>query len=463
MFGEAFGKMGVSDETVKGKLLRSIAKESDFGTLLVSTERGDLADFGVKCGEMAANALIKHLDLEKALMNKIAAKGAAAAATGLVKGALAVKDGDYTGAAKELSSAFIGYFPAGRAYQAAVEVIDASIASWKDYEFDEAYRNYIKDAGDSTAVSDDDWNTMCTAQLRGYLIRLQDEAKSRYCEVNGISRGKLDEDKTLSGRIENQAAADLRKIFERRLSGEQKIRENEAACGKIIEGFRRDLLLERGAFRFDVDMDIEDRLRTLFAARQNILDLFDGKMPVLKSGESAEANLNEAIAKWITLGPKKRGEFYKWLEQKGYKSKVKLAGGGFAWVRAGTVTYDRKKEIEEANKNRAGVYSYSAASSEGSYSYTWTYVGKGDTYYDPDLLHGENSTSKCTWTVPPTTIQGGETVTLSLELSFGSQELSFYSDNAGASADFDKWDVDPVSSRGALFGSKTRTRKIISK
>ncbi len=109
------------------------------------------------------------------------------------------------------------------------------------------------------------------------------------------------------------------------------------------------------------------------------------------------------------------------------------------------VNYDRKKEIEDANKNRAGVYSYAASSAPGSYSYTWTYLGKDDYYYDPPTLNGENSTSNCTWTVPPSTIKGGETITLSLSLSFGSQKLSFYSDNAHADADFDKWDVSPGS------------------
>jgi len=33
-FNEPFEKMGISDETIKGKLLRSVAKENDFGTLL---------------------------------------------------------------------------------------------------------------------------------------------------------------------------------------------------------------------------------------------------------------------------------------------------------------------------------------------------------------------------------------------------------------------------------------------
>jgi hypothetical protein len=325
-FNEAFEKMGISDETVRGKLLRSVAKEYDFGTLLVSTERGDVADFGIKCGEMAANALIEHLKMEDALMENITGKGAAVA-TGLVKGALQLKDGNYTDAAKELGSAFVGYFPVGRAYQATVEVIDAGIASWKDYELDEAYRNYVKDAGSGSAVRDDDWALMCSTQMRGYLIRLQEESKNLYCAVNnGKSRSTLDKDKALSERIATQAGVNLRKTFEKRLASEKVIKKREAEYEQIIMGFRRDGLLERGEFRFEFGMDVERRLRTLFAVRQNVLDLFGGRMPVLTIDESAEGNLNQAIAMWISFGPTNRGEFYKWLEEKGYLKKVEAPG-----------------------------------------------------------------------------------------------------------------------------------------
>ncbi|NLT58419.1 MAG: hypothetical protein GXX99_05600 [Clostridiales bacterium] len=115
----------------------------------------------------------------------------------------------------------------------------------------------------------------------------------------------------------------------------------------------------------------------------------------------------------------------------------------YHWVLVDTVNYDQKEELKAENERRAGTYEYDWSSAPGSYSYTWTYVGEGDTWYDPDLLHGETSTTQCTWTVPPSTIKGGETVTLSLKLEFGAQELSYYGDHASASADFDQWDVPP--------------------
>ncbi len=443
-FNEAFENMGISDETVKGKLLRSVAKESDFGTLLVSTERGDVADFGVKCGELAANALIKHLKMEDALMDNITGKGAAVA-TGLVKGALQLKDGNYTDATKELSSAFIGYFPVGRAYQAAVEVIDAGIASWKDYELDEAYRNYVKDTvGGFATVSDDDWALMCATQMRGYLIRLQEEAKNAYCAVNGISRSELDKDKALSARIASQAGANLRKTFEKRLASEKTIKGKEAEYVRIIEGFKKDLLLERGAFGFGFDTDIESRLRTLFAVRKNILDLFGGEMPVLKSGESAESNLNEAIAMWISFGPERRGEFYQWLEEKGYIEKVKPsatpAAPTYAWVLTETKTNDWQSKLDAENKKTEGSWRRDIAASAGSATFTQTYIGKGNTWLKPGL----SESGQVTWTAPSkTTILPNEEFSIDLTAThlhndhsnqsggwWGSAQV-FYIDEAG--------------------------------
>jgi hypothetical protein len=414
-FNEAFEKMGISDQSVKGKLLRSVAKEYDFTSLLVSTERGDVADYTVKCGEMAANALIKHLQIEASLMENLTGKGAAIA-TGLAKGALQMKDGNYTDAAKELSSAFIGYFPAGKAYKATIELIEASIGSWKDYELDEAFRNYVKTAGSSSKLSDDDWATMSSAQLRGYLIRLQHEAKERYCQVNGISRKELDDNKDLSSRIVTQTEMNLRKTFEKRLGSETEIQAKQDEYQKIIEGFKRDLLLERGVFGFTFEMDIESRLRSLFAARSIILEMFDGEMPVLNPGESSEANLNEAIARWVSFGPKNRSEFYKWLEEKGYAKKPTTTEKEFGWVliESRTNESDWRKKLDEINKNENWLTEVSASQNSGVFHYT--YIGpdqsKTVAYH---LFPGNSASGEATWSAPKkNTYKPDEEVSLDL-------------------------------------------------
>lgn len=447
MFDEAFEKMGLSDSSMQGKLFRSIAKETDFGSLLVSVERGDVVDFSTKCGEMAANALIKHMKLEQSLMENLTSKGAAIT-SGLSKAAIKVYKGDYTDAAKELSSAFIGYFPTGKAFQAAAEVIDAGIASWKDYELDKAYNSYLEAANDGKygyKIKSDDWSTLCS-QMNGYLARLQSEAKDAYCAVNKITRSELDADKTLSKQIADGVVTNLKKQFEHRLASKLEIEKKEAEYGKIIEGFQSSDLLTRTKFGYDVEQSVEERLRVLFNARKNILDMFGGEMPVLAVGESAEANLNQAIGKWITLGPKKRGEFYKWLEEKGYTSKVKLSGGGFAWVLSKTDTYDGKESMDATNKG--GVYQVEASISTGNYYFKDTYIGETDTWYNPPKKNGESLAVQANWSTPPSQFAGGEKIELSVSIAATSNSQSFFSFSAKTEAYFDKYDITPGFSSG---------------
>ena len=103
--------------------------------------------------------------------------------------------------------------------------------------------------------------------------------------------------------------------------GEDYIKKSVAQNEKLIQGFIKSGLLTRGSNRFEFGQDIETRLRSLYAIRGNVLEIFDVYMPVLKTGESAEENLNEAIYMWISYGPQGRDKFYDWLKQKGYFGK----------------------------------------------------------------------------------------------------------------------------------------------
>ncbi|WP_070000547.1 hypothetical protein [Cellulosilyticum sp. I15G10I2] len=317
-FKIAFEKMGLSDATAQGELIRAVISENDFASLIVSAERGDVVSYTAKCGEMAANALImKYKGGDKYLTN-LAGKGAAAA-TGVGKALIKVYDGNYKGGAEELSLAFVNYFPAGRAFTATKEAISKGINTWRDSEIEYAYKSYNKMVGNGVYgfVSTDDWNTLLQ-QIGPALMRMQLEAKQAYAAQRGISINDVYKDKTLSAKIDQEVSANLKKTFDKRKANEVNIKNREAEYTKIVQGFMRDGLLTRMSFGFAVDMDIETRLRTLFAVRQNILGIFDGKMPVLSIGENAEQNLNQAIAEWIRLGPKQRDKFYDWLEQKGY-------------------------------------------------------------------------------------------------------------------------------------------------
>lgn len=156
---------------------------------------------------------------------------------------------------------------------------------------------------------------------------------------------------------------------------------------------------------------------------------------VVRHRENKIGKGKSAGSRWVLLG------ILALLSSQIVFPSIKAHAEGGEWRMIDTKNYDGKDQVDATNAN--GAYSATSSSSPGSYSYTWEYLGDTDTYYDPDLLNGENSSSICTFSVPPSVIMGGETVTLSLSLQFGAQMLSYFSDAASASADFDQWDVEP--------------------
>lgn len=116
----------------------------------------------------------------------------------------------------------------------------------------------------------------------------------------------------------------------------------------------------------------------------------------------------------------------------------------YHWVLVDTILYDGQEAIETKNKGYVGVYDTRGNASPGNYSVSWNYVGETDTYYDPDIIHGEGEGSQAIFSTPPSTIKAGETVSLSLSLSFTENTLSFFDGRVSAVANFDKWDLEPI-------------------
>lgn len=106
----------------------------------------------------------------------------------------------------------------------------------------------------------------------------------------------------------------------------------------------------------------------------------------------------------------------------------------YAWVLVQTINEDDKANI--AHLNKGGIYQASATASPGSYTYSKKYIGETDTYPDPDQINGEGYAMKLDISVPPKIIQGGDIVSLSFNLAFTSQSISYFDGNGGCRADF---------------------------
>ncbi|MHC1787167.1 MAG: hypothetical protein AB9880_08930 [Christensenellales bacterium] len=315
-FDEAFIGMGIRDDRVRGELFRYTARQTDFGTLLVSAQDGNLGRFAGACGKLAGDAVIAACYSDRNLIKNLTKMGGAAI-TGITNAALALSEGEGARAGKELSIAFINYFPTGKAILAAVEVAHAAIGSWKDDQLASAYQQFTQllPAG-GESLSPDDWTDL-SIRIDPYIRQLQSEQKDAWCRVNGISRAQLDADAALSGRLERLTSENLRKKFEDRARAEGELEARTESCREIILGFDRDGLLTQGSFGFDFGGDLEDRLVSLNRIRTGILLMVGGKMPC-QMGEDPARNLNAAIAEWLVRGPEDRAGFYEWMAVKGY-------------------------------------------------------------------------------------------------------------------------------------------------
>lgn len=179
------------------------------------------------------------------------------------------------------------------------------------------------------------------------------------------------------------------------------------------------------------------RLQKLYQLKDFVLNMIDPE--VVKTLSPSQIAI--IIRQWVHFNDRKdRKAFYDYLKASNY-IKVIPKNAAFAWVLVDTVTYDGSVQIAATNAN--GVYRATGSTSPGSYSYTWSYLGSTDTYYDPDLLNGEGATILGNNSTPPSIIKGEESVSLTLNLSIGSDNLSYFTANGAISADIDGWDVAP--------------------
>lgn len=458
-FDDLFASMNIESESVRGQLAADVISALEDGLLETggvapldalaqmanAASKGDSSAFQNKFLEFTGKAIchVMEKDTEKfaSYANLLGGLGTAAGA---------MSEGDTDGALQGVADILKGLNPMVALADSALifvkEQMENTIDIWSQNELEKAYQVYIGGAaGKWGAYSGLDGDIDSIFMTMGGGERAFNmKVVKKYCEKYGINEKNLSQSER--DKIISDAKTALKRKFDEREASEAgiaeiKVKEEAFIAALKEEGLLSPLYYQKffGLGKRD-KVDIGERLAKLYSLRSLVLGYVDkDKVETLTDKQIAIL-----IRQWIFYSQEKdRAAFFKYLRDSGYIVEPLKKDPTFAWVLETAVTYDRKKEIEESNKSRAGTYSFSASSAQGSYSYTWTYVGKGDTWYDPDLIHGENSTSECTWTVPPPTIQGGETVTLSLKLNFGSQMLSFFGDSAYASADFDKWDVEP--------------------
>jgi len=361
----------------------------------------------------------------------------------LTKIALAVKDGDDEEALKGIGSLLKVAVPQAQIVESTLLYVvgkgKQSIDYWTAGEIEKAYKAYIGEASGKYGFTDSrDFDLIFTTLGGGQ--RLTDiKIIEKWCtdrKINPDSLGQAAKDA-----IVNDAYIALKAHFDLRKVQEPAIQELQAQEEIFIEALRHEGLMSPKNYKtFFQSEDIYNptlRLQQLYQLKDFVLNMIDPEIAKTLS----PSQIAIIIRQWVHFNDRKdRKAFYDYLKASNY-IKVIPKNSAFAWVLVDTVIYDGSVQIAATNAN--GVYLAQGSTSPGSYNYTWSYLGATDTYYDPDLLNGEGATIIGNNSTPPSIIKGEESVSLTLNLSIGQDNLSYFTANGAISADIDGWDVAP--------------------
>jgi len=141
-------------------------------------------------------------------------------------------------------------------------------------------------------------------------------------------------------------------------------------------------------------------------------------------------------------------------ENKGTEvNQPQIAAKEYAWVLIDVADLTREELIKGQNESYKGVYEYASSYSQGTIQDRKTYVGKTDTYPDPDKVQGEGLILQATWSKPPNVIKKDQVVSLNLSLSVAQNTQSFFQFGGTIDAFFD---TESVARGGGRTGNAIR-------
>lgn len=237
---KALAKMGVSDESLKGKLLADVLKDDGYKDIVDSAVEGDVVATNQKIAILAASKLAEGVpaSVYQGALKKIT--GGASDVEAASKAAANIAEGRYKDAAKIIGEKIADKFVMTAAVKIAVEVTQVQIDSWRNAEVEAAYKAYRNGSNGyffSYNNEKNDFDTVWT-QMRGV---------GRQLCIDAIKKEN-------SVRVESGMP---------KLTAEQE----DGVRGKVRESYRRQF--ETRAANDDVLQKEEEKLRTIMVAFHN--------------------------------------------------------------------------------------------------------------------------------------------------------------------------------------------------
>ncbi|NTW14286.1 MAG: hypothetical protein HGA31_04640 [Candidatus Moranbacteria bacterium] len=267
-------KMGISDESVKGKVLAEMLKNDAYKDIHDSYTSGDMTDMSQKIAVLAGSKiaeLVPESAWQEGLKNLTEGTDTVEAVS---KAAGYAAEGQYKDAAKIIGEKIADQFLITTAGKIAVEVVQGKIDSWKNDEVEAAYYAYQKGANATFYgynVDPGDFNSVWD-QMRGIRRQLELEAVNR---ENGVraEAGLPPLSDRQADAIRDGIKESYRKQFTLRAEKEKAFEEEAARLRLLVDAYKKADFFDStlGPTGLDKGLDYENKLDVLYHFAQKMM------------------------------------------------------------------------------------------------------------------------------------------------------------------------------------------------
>ena len=238
-------KMGISDKTLKGKVLADVLKDDGYKEIYDAYNKGNVADLNQKIALLAGKKIAQIADksvVQEGLKNLV--KGAKDVVA-VSKAAGYIAGGQYKDAAKVIGEQIADKFVITAAGKIAVEVVGVQIESWKNSEVEAAYTAF-RDGSNAKfygySNEKNDFDAVWT-QMRGVSRQLSIEAIKKENAVRSESGMPPLTEQQMDAVRENVKES-YRSQFVTRSSKEEELKKEEEKLRTLVEAFKKNNLFD---------------------------------------------------------------------------------------------------------------------------------------------------------------------------------------------------------------------------
>lgn len=292
-------KLGISDETTKGKVLNSLLKDDEWGGMLKNLANGDVEGFNQDLQVLAGKKIVENVPkstLSKALGGLTSDFGVGTVAKAS-EAAGYLAEGRAKDAARIIGEHIADQFMITTAGKIAVAAIEHKISSWKNEEVEAAYQAYKNGASSKVpwwgyqvekGNFDDVWSQMGGAarQLELEAIAAQEKAREEAGMPPLTDREKE--------KLRTMVQKDLKKQFEQRVKTDAEIEKKKAEYDLIMGMYKEAGFMEKGRWGWEKGYELEQRLDVLLHFKDKLLKDTGRKFIKDGNGHTKEAiSVNE--------------------------------------------------------------------------------------------------------------------------------------------------------------------------